>query len=295
VHADGGSLARLQLNVLATFAELERDMIAERLADARAVRKARGERAAGRVPLGYQADRCTKQLVIAENEAATVRWFFSKAAEGQAPRDLAVHANKLGLAGKGGGQTSWSARIVLRMLRNKVYSGCRPDGSPGVHEPIIHRDQFEQVQLATDSRRSRPSSKRIGMARGDDPFILRGILRCARCSKAMTTSMSTKLTQRSAKKSPRYYRCRTVGCRCQISAAVAEEATLELLRRALPEFPPSQRAMLEPMTNVWDDLWPVNRRRTLQSAFDSISCTPRGGKLVATLHIEDAPPDDALP
>jgi hypothetical protein len=111
----------------------------------------------------------------------------------------------------------------------------------------------------------------------------------------MTTSMSTKLTQRSAKKSPRYYRCRTVGCRGQISAAVAEEAAFDLLRRALSEFPPSQRAMLEPMARVWDDLWPVNRRCTLQSAFESISCTPRGGKLVATLHIEDTPPDDALP
>lgn len=290
VHADGGTLARLQMNVLATFAELERDMIADRLADARAARNARGERSAGRVPLGYTPDPRTKQLVVAETEAATVRWFFSRAAQGEAPRDLAVEANKLRLAGKGGVETSWSARTVLRVLRNRVYAGCRPDGTRGVHAAIIDPDQFERVQEATNGRRTRPSSTRTAFTPGHDPFILRGLLRCARCGKAMTTSMSTKLTRRTAKKSPRYYRCRTVGCRCQIGAAFAEQAALELLRHAIRQFPPSQREILEPLADAWDNLWPVNRHRTLQSAFDSISCTPHGGKLVATLHVEDAPP-----
>lgn len=53
IDLNAGSLARLQLNVLnvlATFAELECELIAERLRDARAIRRAHGKRAPGRVP-----------------------------------------------------------------------------------------------------------------------------------------------------------------------------------------------------------------------------------------------------
>jgi len=97
IDAEAGSLARLQLNMLATFSELERDMIGGRLADARATKKARGERASGRVPLGYSADARTKQLVIVEQEATTVRWFFVEAASGKSTAELVARANTLRL------------------------------------------------------------------------------------------------------------------------------------------------------------------------------------------------------
>lgn len=81
IHADAGSLAGLQVNMLATFAEWEREIIGERIADMRGTIKAGGERSAGRVPLGYHTDPATKQLVIDEKPAATVRWFFRAAAK----------------------------------------------------------------------------------------------------------------------------------------------------------------------------------------------------------------------
>ena len=52
-------MARFQLNMLATMAELKLDMIGERLADARAARKAQGRRSAGRISFGYVADKGT--------------------------------------------------------------------------------------------------------------------------------------------------------------------------------------------------------------------------------------------
>jgi DNA invertase Pin-like site-specific DNA recombinase len=63
IDADAGSLAGLQVKMLATFAVWERESIRERIADTRGAIKARGERSAGRVPLGYRTDRLTKQLV----------------------------------------------------------------------------------------------------------------------------------------------------------------------------------------------------------------------------------------
>ncbi|MBX3130290.1 MAG: recombinase family protein [Polyangiaceae bacterium] len=100
IDADAGSLAGLQVNMLATFAEWEREIIRERIADQRGAIKARGERSAGRVPLGYRTDRLTKQLVIDDRAAVTVRWFFDEAAKGTTTSDLVAKANKKQLAGK---------------------------------------------------------------------------------------------------------------------------------------------------------------------------------------------------
>jgi hypothetical protein len=62
--------------MLATLVEWEHDIIRERIADMRGAIKARGERSAGRVPLGYRTDPATKPLIIDEGIATAVRWFF---------------------------------------------------------------------------------------------------------------------------------------------------------------------------------------------------------------------------
>ncbi len=72
IDADAGSLAGLQVNMLATFAEWEREIICKRIADMGGTIKARGERSAGRVPLGYRTDPA-KQLVIDEEATVAVR------------------------------------------------------------------------------------------------------------------------------------------------------------------------------------------------------------------------------
>ena len=84
------------LNILASFAEFEREMIAARIADTRARLKQRHLRFAGRVPFGYDADRRSKQLVPNEGESAEVRWMFAEAAVGKKPADIAAAANGLG-------------------------------------------------------------------------------------------------------------------------------------------------------------------------------------------------------
>jgi site-specific DNA recombinase len=61
-----GSTAQdsLILNILSAFAEFESDLIAKRIADARAALKRKGRRVGGALPLGYDADLLTKQLLI---------------------------------------------------------------------------------------------------------------------------------------------------------------------------------------------------------------------------------------
>lgn len=73
------------LNILASFAEFEREMIAARIADTRARLKQRHLRFGGGVPFGYDADRRSKQLV--PNEGSRRTWCYNVAyAENFGPR-----------------------------------------------------------------------------------------------------------------------------------------------------------------------------------------------------------------
>jgi site-specific DNA recombinase len=287
IDAEAGSLARLQLNMLATFSELERDMIGERLADARATKKARGERASGRVPLGYNADARTKQLVIVEQEAATVRWFFVEAASGKSTAELVTRANTLRLVAKNGKRGEWSARAVLRLLQNPEYAGRRPDGAPAVHTALVPADLFERVQAFIADRRTRMPATRKKVHERDDPFLLRGQLFCEQCGCTMTTSMSTALTKKTAPKAPRYYRCRTEGCDGgQVAAADVEDHGLEALRLPQWNWSDSAKERLGQLVSTWDVLWPQNRRRALADVFEAMTWRSRTRRLLVRLRSE---------
>ena len=84
----------LLLNLLTIFAEFEREMIAKRIADARAALKRQGRRVGGALPLGYDADPLTKQLVVNPKEIKQVRAMFAMAAESMPPSEIARIANE---------------------------------------------------------------------------------------------------------------------------------------------------------------------------------------------------------
>ena len=70
------SMGRLTLNVLLSFAQFEREVIAERVRDKVDASKRKGLWMGGSVPLGFINQ--NKKLVIVPDEAETVRWIFQK-------------------------------------------------------------------------------------------------------------------------------------------------------------------------------------------------------------------------
>lgn len=279
IDADAGSLAGLQVNMLATFAEWEREIIRDRIADQRGAIKARGERSAGRVPLGYRTDRLTKQLMIDEKAAVTVRWFFDEAAKGTTTSDLVAKANKKQLAGK-----QWTSRTALRLLTNPTYAGRRPDGAPGMHEPIVAPDSFERVQMLVQGRRTRTPTKRGERGTDEqtaieqlDPFRLRGLLTCGACGKVMSPAMSEALTsklamrlQRKPNAVPRYYRCRTNGCAGQLPALEAEDMVREALDHTPASWSAEDKAKLATYATAFDVMSPVNQRRVFAACCTAV-------------------------
>jgi len=120
------ALDNLMLNVLASFAEFEREMTASRIAEARAYMKANGRRVAGAVPFGYAADPRTKQLVVIPEEGEIASRMFQWAAAKVSPSSIASYANALGWRTRN--KNPWTARQVLFTLANYVYAGLVMDG-----------------------------------------------------------------------------------------------------------------------------------------------------------------------
>ena len=261
-----GPLAELVNNVVASLAEFERDIISERLREAKGRARARGRRAAGRVPLGYEADPNTRQLVADEDEAALVRSFFERCAAGESGATIAAWANEAGHrtkvhGGKGGAR--WTGRSVLQVVRNPIYLGRRAHGAgtvEGVHAAIVDEGLAQRAFAALDARRTREPSPRSKAPQWDqDPWMLRGLLRCTGCGRVMTTTASAAVTMENADEVPRYYRCRGDVARpacsppVQVAARHVETRVLTVLREAHISWfrDDRSRGFLEALAPAW--------------------------------------------
>lgn len=289
-----GSVMRgLMNNVLAAFGEFERELIGERLRDARAAKRARGLRSGGRVPFGYLADPATRQLVPHPTEADVVREFFRRAADGHSGAAIARWANEQGIRTKANRKSEgkrWSGQTVLKLIRNPLYLGVRVAGPvmvPAVHEALVDDATARAARNAIASRRTR-EPRPLGplLPLDEDPYLLRGVIYCAGCSGGMTTSASTAVTIENATEVPRYYRCRgsaeRPACRpsVQVSASEIEVMVLHLLqhpdriagastvaRQVLDALVPVWPTLTRGETNevvrllVWAAMWDHARRR----------------------------------
>jgi hypothetical protein len=224
--------------MLMSFAEFEREMIGERTRDKIAASRRKGKWTGGPVPLGY--DVVEKKLVVNELEAVLVREIFSLYEQHRSAMAVAQLLNKAGRTTKSHRANNgnvraakeWSKDAVLRVLRNPVYAGHMPYGDElheGEHDGLIDRDRYHRVRAMLDAR---TGAKRD---RGRNPdYLLRGILRCARCDGAMTPASTRK-----GGKEHRYYRCVTrdkngrkaCGSR-PLSAGAIEAFVVERIREA---------------------------------------------------------------
>jgi site-specific DNA recombinase len=202
-------VGRLTLNLLATFAEFEREMISARTKDKIAASRRRGRWTGGRVPLGY--DLKDGRLVVNEAEAVAVREIFDVYDETSSLTGAVEKLGRCGLAMKAGTQQNGSERSgrsfdkpsLLRVLRNPTYAGltrCNGSLTQGEHEAIVPGETWQRVQV----RLTRNGSAGYQGERENHNALLKGLLHCAQCGSAMTPTYTMKRNTRY-----RYYRCIT--------------------------------------------------------------------------------------
>jgi len=146
------AMGRLTLNMLMSFSEFEREMIAERTRDKVAAARRRGKWTGGPVPIGY--DVVEKKLIINELEAETVREMY-----------------RLYLAKR-------SALTVMKTLNNQGRATKRH---------VSNNGRVRQSRAILDGNTGAKRKR----ARNPD-YILRGIIRCECCGAAFTTASTRK-------------------------------------------------------------------------------------------------------
>jgi DNA invertase Pin-like site-specific DNA recombinase len=157
------SMGRLTLNVLLSFAQLEREVTGGRIRDKIAASKKKGMWMGGNVPLGYDASERT--LVINSVEAGTVRRIFALYRELGCVRRVKEEADRLGLRtkcsitanGTKRGGKPFSRGHLYTLLSNPIYTGqIAHKGAlhPGQQPALIDDESWSAVrdQLAANTR-----------------------------------------------------------------------------------------------------------------------------------------------
>ncbi len=113
------SLGRLTLNILLSFAQFERELIAERTRDKMRAARRKGKWLGGRPILGYDVDPEQGGLKVNAGEAPRVRFIFQQIAEGKSAEEVLD-----GLARRGWTTKQWTSRSG-RDHRGSSFPGIR--------------------------------------------------------------------------------------------------------------------------------------------------------------------------
>ena len=165
------SLGRLTLNILLSFAQFEREIIAERTRDKMAAARRKGKWTGGIPVLGYDVAPGGGRLVVNDEEAERVRSMFALYLEYRSlDRVLATsHArswtNKVRSVKAG---KPFSKASLERLLTNILYIGqVQYDGKTyaGEQAGIVEESVWREVQKRLAEERGRFSSQKASRAR----------------------------------------------------------------------------------------------------------------------------------
>jgi DNA invertase Pin-like site-specific DNA recombinase len=189
------SMGRLTLNVLLSFAQFEREVIAERVRDKVAQSKARGIWMGGNVPLGY--DVLDRKLFANPAEAATIIYIFQCYLDQPSVRALKGVLDAQGVRtkvqqGKTGqrGGVSFSRGALYWLLSNPIYIGKlrhKDKLHDGQHDGIVPLELWDAVQ----SKLKASAAERGNTTTGSGTALLTGMIRDA-AGRPMSPSFTVK-------------------------------------------------------------------------------------------------------
>lgn len=279
------AVGRLMTNIVAAASEFQQDLTRDRMADMRAAYKRHGKRVAGRVPFGYQADPVTKQLVVDPEQFVVVRDFFELASKGGRPSDLTSLANLSEWRYHNGETRKWTARRILKLLRNRVYVGEILNGDstlPGEHEAIVTVSTFDAVQDQLIRRRTRVSHHGERQPSDTRSFAnLLGKLFCGQCNRPMSTSVSHRGPIRYL-----YYRCRShAGGRPPCTGVNISVYELEQhVGRVLADVDDADSELPMELREDWNQLDERQRQLGLPQVIQRVIFDQATGEITITIH-----------
>ncbi|WP_353279965.1 recombinase family protein [Wolbachia endosymbiont (group B) of Udea ferrugalis] len=207
--------------VLSGAAQLEREMIVERVKNKIATSKEQGLWMGGTLPLGYDVK--DKELIINEKEAKTVKHIFERYMELRSMAELARELNREGYRTK---SDIFKKATVRRIVTNPIYVGKirhYEKEYEGKHDAIIEEEKWQKAQELIKNQPYRKAKY--------EEALLKGIIKCKSCGVNMTLTYAKKENKRY-----RYYVCnnhlRGKGCESINRTIVAGEVEKEVMKRA---------------------------------------------------------------
>jgi site-specific DNA recombinase len=251
------SMGRLVLNVLLSFAQFEREIIAERTRDKIAAARRKGMWAGGMPLLGYDVDPRNFKLVMNRKEAERVRAIFALYLEHRGLIGVVQQLERRGWRtkrwqtrkGQVRGGNLFTKTMLHRLLSNVVYLGKvrhKKEVHSGEHEAIVDSAVWQEVQELLHRRRA-------SLVRQRSSALLKGLLYCRRCGHAMTPTSA----QKRGGKRYRYYVCLSAVKRghaaCPSRAlpgSVIEPWVIEQVRKS-GSLPEAEETLLGEEPAVW--------------------------------------------
>ena len=151
------SLGRLTLNILLSFAQFEREIIAERTRDKMSAARRKGKWIGGRPVLGYDIDPRSSRLIVNGDEAIQVRMIFRLYLDHNTLMPVVREIDRRGWrtkqwvtkAGASHGGKRFTKGRLFRLLTNPIYIGkidFEKQRYEGEHEAIVEAEIWEPVQ-----------------------------------------------------------------------------------------------------------------------------------------------------
>jgi len=256
--AESSPTNNLMVNILGSFAEFERELIADRTRRGRRHKvEVRQEYLGSITAYGYRyipKDRAAGKdgvLEVAPEEAAIVRQMFEwVAADALSARQIVHRLNDLKIPPRKGGRR-WGKSSVLRILRNEMYAGvwyynkyegCEPQARSEIRyrkdskSSMRQRPRSEWLPLVLpESLRIVPRDRWARVQKQLDlnvafsprnekhPYLLKGLVQCGGCkSRYVGDPCHGKF----------YYRCHA---RCKRYPSIREEALNETVVQAIEQ------------------------------------------------------------
>jgi site-specific DNA recombinase len=272
------SIGRLNLHMILSFAQYERELAGERIRDKFMISRKRGMWMGGWVPTGYRLEE--RKLMLEPTEATLVQHIFERFLQVGSATKLVQELNAAGHRTKRG--KPFDKGIVYKLLNNRTYVGeveHKGTAYPGEHEALVDRATWDKVQAILAQNRHRRASR----TRAATPALLKGLI-FGPDGKAMAPSHT-----RRRGRLYRFYRTATslkLGhSECPIRAVAAGEVEAAVINqvRALLRSPEivvrvwraaqldgeavDEREVVEALQRLdplWGQLFPAEQARILQ-------------------------------
>lgn len=204
---------RAALKMMATFAELERETIVERMEMGKLARAKDGRYTCpgNNCPFGYRHDKKNDRLIIDKNEAEIVRKIFDLYVNhGYTFRKLYEYCKAAYPDVKYFNNQMCCKPIVERPMYAGYYRYRGGELIKGTNfEPIISYDLFLQAQAQVDKNRTKRLSD-------SSPYLLTGLILCGRCGNRYVGKMYERYTKRADGTHTKHYRYRDYGCAARL-------------------------------------------------------------------------------